>query len=253
MAFVLVQHLDASHESLLAELLAKGSRMPVSEVSGDTVVEPDHVYVTPGRNDIAIERDVLKLVPRVTTGGRHLPIDSFLCTLARARAGKAVGVILSGTGSDGTLGARAIKAEGGIVFAQDLESAQHDGMPRSVIASGCVDFVLPPTRIAQELYRLSRHPYVATPPGHERALEPQPLSPQEKDGLGAILALLRRTTGADFSAYKPPTIKRRIARLMALANVETLEEYARYLRGRTLGGDLRLLARTVWAVLGPGK
>jgi two-component system CheB/CheR fusion protein len=83
MAFVLVQHLDASHESLLAELLAKGSRMPVSEVSGDTVVEPDHVYVTPGRNDIAIEGDVLKLVPRVTTGGRHLPIDSFLCTPAR--------------------------------------------------------------------------------------------------------------------------------------------------------------------------
>jgi two-component system CheB/CheR fusion protein len=231
MAFVLVQHLDPSHESILADLLAKGSRMPVSEVRGDTAVEPDHAYVAPGRNDVAIEGDVLKLIPRVTAGGRHLPIDSFLRTLAEARGGKAVGVILSGTGSDGTLGARAIKAEGGIVFAQDLESAQHDGMPRSAVASGCVDFVLPPTRIAQELSRLSRHPFVFTPPGHERAAEPPPSSPKEKDGFRAILALLRRTTGSDFSAYKPPTIKRRIARRMALANVKTLEEYAGYLEG----------------------
>ena len=231
MAFVLVQHLDPSHESILADLLAKGSRMPVSEVRGDTAVEPDHVYVTPGRNDVTIEGDVLKLVPRVTTGGRHLPIDSFLRMLAETRGGRAIGVILSGTGSDGTLGARAIKAEGGIVFAQDLESAPHDGMPRSAIASGCVDFVLPPTRIAQELSRLSRHPYVITPPSRERADEPAPPSPKEKDGFRAILALVRRATGSDFSAYKPPTIKRRIARRMALANVETLEEYAGYLEG----------------------
>ena len=172
---------------------------------------------------------MLKLVPRITTGGRHLPIDSFLRTLAEARGSKAVGVILSGTGSDGTLGARAIKAEGGIVFAQDLESAQHDGMPRSATESGCVDFVLPPARIAQELSRLSRHPYVITPPGHERADEPPPTSPGEKDGFGAILAHLRRTTGSDFSAYKSSTIKRRIARRMALANVETLDEYAGFL------------------------
>ena len=229
MAFVLVQHLDPSHESVLAELLAKGSHMPVSEVRGDTAVEPSHVYVTPGRSDVAIQGDVLKLVPRITTGGRHLPIDSFLRTLAEARGSKAVGVILSGTGSDGTLGARAIKAEGGIVFAQDLESAQHDGMPRSATESGCVDFVLPPARIAQELSRLSRHPYVITPPGHERAEEPPPTSPGEKAGFGAILAHLRRTTGSDFSAYKSSTIKRRIARRMALANVETLDEYAGFL------------------------
>jgi two-component system CheB/CheR fusion protein len=228
MAFVFVQHLDARHESILAELLAKGSRMPVSEIKGDTAVEPDHVYVTPGSNDVAIEGDVLKLVPRITTAGRHLPIDSFLRTVAEARGRKAVAVILSGTGSDGTLGARAIKAEGGIVFAQDLESAAHDGMPRSAIASGCVDFVQSPRRIAQELARLSRHPYVITQ-SHERADEPPPQSPKAKDGLRAILALLRRATGSDFSAYKPPTIKRRIARRMALANVETLEEYASYL------------------------
>jgi len=234
MAFVLVQHLDPIHESILSELLAKGTRMPVSEVRGDTRVEPDHVYVTPGRNDVALEGDVLKLVPRVTTGGRHLPIDSFLHTLAEARGSKAVAVILSGTGSDGTLGARAIKAEGGIVFAQDLESAQHDGMPRSAISSGCVDFVLPPARIAQELFRLSRHPYVITPPSPERAEEERPPSPKGKDGFRAILALLRRMTGAEFSAYKPPTIKRRIARRMALANVQTLEEYAGYIEAHAV-------------------
>ena len=231
MAFVLVQHLDPSHDSILAELLAKASRMPVSEVQADTTVEPDHVYVTPGRKDVALEGNVLTLVPRITTGGRHLPIDSFLRTLAEARGSRAVGVILSGTGSDGTLGATAIKAQGGIAFAQDPESAAHDGMPRSAIAAGCVDFVLSPRRIAEELSRLSRHPDVFTPPGDERADEPQPSSPQEKDGFRAILALLRRTTGSDFSAYKPPTIKRRIARRMALANVETLEEYASYLEG----------------------
>ena len=231
MAFVLVQHLDPIHESILAELLAKGSRMPVSEVTADTAVEPNHVYVTPGQQDVAIAGDMLKLVPRITTGGRHLPIDSFLRTLAEAQGSKGIGVILSGTGSDGTLGAKAIKAAGGIVFAQDPASAAYDGMPRSVIASGCTDFVLPPERIAQELDRLSRHPYVIKPLRHEQADEPPSSSPKEKDGFRAILALLRRTTGSDFSAYKPQTIKRRIARRMALASVETLEEYAGYLEG----------------------
>ena len=232
MAFVLVQHLDPSHESMLADLLAKGSRLPVSEVRGDTAVEPDHVYVTPGRSDVALEGDVLKLVPRVTTGGRHLPIDSFLRTLAEARGSKAVGVILSGTGSDGTLGARAIKAEGGIVFAQDLESAPHDGMPRSAIASGCVDFVLPPQRIAQELSRLSRHPYVITPPRQERAGRAAALVAEGEGRLPArSWPCFAGRPASDFSAYKPPTIKRRIARRMALANVETLEEYAAYLEG----------------------
>jgi two-component system, chemotaxis family, CheB/CheR fusion protein len=231
MAYVLVQHLDPHHESILAELLAKGSRMPVSEVKADTAVEANHIYVTPGQHDVVLEGDMLNLVPRTTTGGRHLPIDSFLRTLAEARGSKAIGVILSGTGSDGTLGAQAIKSEGGIAFAQDPESAAYDGMPRSAIASGCVDFVLPPERIAQELSRLSRHPYVITPPNEERADEPPPSAPKGKDGFRTILTLLRKTTGADFSAYKPPTIKRRIARRMVLTQVETLEEYARYLEG----------------------
>ena len=231
MAYVLVQHLDARHESILAELLAKGSRMPVSEVKEDTAVEPNHVYVTPGQQDVTIQGGMLKLVPRTSTRGQHMPIDSFLRTLAEAQGSKAIGVILSGTATDGTLGVKAIKAEGGIAFAQDPGSAAYDGMPRSAIASGCVDFVLPPDEIAQELSRLSHHPYVITPPREERAAEPPPSVPKGKDGWRAILALLRKTTGADFGSYKPPTIKRRIARRMALVHVEKLEDYARYLEG----------------------
>jgi two-component system, chemotaxis family, CheB/CheR fusion protein len=232
MAYVLVQHLAPRHESILAELLAKGSRMPVAEVKGDTAVEANHVYVTPGQHDVALAGKLLTLVPRTTTGGRHLPIDSFLRTLAAAQGSQAIGVILSGTGSDGTLGAKGIKEEGGIVFAQDPASAAYDSMPRSAIASGSVDFILPPERIAQELLRLSHHPYVVTP-REERAGEPAIPTSLEKDGFRAILALLRKTTGADFSAYKAPTIKRRIARRMVLARIETLEEYARYLEGNS--------------------
>ncbi|HWX24984.1 MAG TPA: chemotaxis protein CheB, partial [Vicinamibacteria bacterium] len=233
MAYVLVQHLDPRYESILAELLAKGSRMPVSEVKEDTAVERNHVYVTPGQHDVTVEGGVLKLVPRITTRGQHMPIDSFLRTLAEAQGRKAIGVILSGTGSDGTLGARAIKAEGGIAFAQDPGSAAYDGMPRSAIASGCVDFVLPPERIAKELSRLSSHPYVIATRREKPSDEPPASAAEGKDGLGAILALVLKETGADFRSYKQPTIKRRIARRMALARVETVEEYARYLEHHT--------------------
>ena len=231
MAFVLVQHLDPSHESILAELLAKGSRMPVSEVKGDTAVEPDHVYVTPGRNDVAIEAGVLKLVPRITTGGRHLPIDSFLRTLAEARGSQAIGVILSGTGSDGTLGARAIKG-----------ARRHRLRPGPGVG--------PARRHAAQRHRLGvRGLHPAADAHRAGALTAQPPSLRdhsarpraggragarvggETDGFRSVLAILRRTTGSDFSAYKPPTIRRRIARRMALASVQTLEEYADYLEG----------------------
>jgi two-component system CheB/CheR fusion protein len=231
MGFVLVQHLDARHESILAELLARGSRLPVSEVKEDTAVEPNHVYVTPGQHDVAIGAGMLKLVPRTTARGLHMPIDSFLRTLAEAQGSKAIGVILSGTASDGTLGVKAIKAEGGIVFAREPGSAAYDGMPHSAIASGCVDFILPPKRIAQELARLSRHPYVSAALGDERAAEEPPSGPKGKDGLGAVLNVLRQRTKVDFSAYKPATLQRRITRRMALVHIDTLEDYARHLEG----------------------
>jgi two-component system CheB/CheR fusion protein len=231
MAYVLVQHLDARHDSILAELLAKGSRMPVSEVKADTAVEPNHVYVTPGRRDVTIQDGLLKLIPRTRTRGQHMPIDTFLRALAEAQGNKAIGVILSGTASDGTLGIKAIKAQGGIAFAQDPGTAAYDGMPRSAIASGCVDLVLPPARIAQELSRLSRPPYVITPPREQEPGESPPSKERGRHGLETILAALRKASGADFSAYKPATIKRRIARRMALVHFDKLADYARYLEG----------------------
>ena len=232
MAYVLVQHLDPRHESILAELLSHATGMAVAEVKGDVRVEPNRVYVIPPSEDIVLADGMLKLVPRSQTGSSHMPIDSFLRSLAEVQGNQGIGVILSGMASDGTLGLKAIKAEGGIAFAQDPRSAQHDGMPRSAIAAGCVDFVLGPEEIARELGRLGRHPYVATfEPSLTPADTPLAVKPHEEDGLGKILLLLRKASGADFSAYKKTTLRRRIARRMAVNRIETLGDYARHLEG----------------------
>jgi two-component system, chemotaxis family, CheB/CheR fusion protein len=153
MAYVLVQHLDPTHESALTELLAKATEMPVRQVTDGTLVEPNRVYVIPPNVDMIVSQGILRLTPRTQTRGRPMPIDCFLRSLAEDQRSNAIGVILSGTASDGTLGLGAIKGEGGITFAQDEKSAKYDGMPRSAIAAGCVDFVLPPDGIAEELTR----------------------------------------------------------------------------------------------------
>ena len=155
MAFVLIQHLDPKHESHLTELLSKESKMPVSEVKGETRVEANHVYVIPPRCNLGISDGVLHTPPRPASGC-NMPIDSFLRALAADRGSKALGVVLSGTASDGTLGLQAIKAAGGITFAQDMRTAKFDGMPRSAIAAGVVDFVLPPAGIARQLVAIAR-------------------------------------------------------------------------------------------------
>jgi len=148
--------------------------MPVAEVVSDVRVEPNHVYVTPPTSSLALIGEVLTLVPRTPPGALSLPIDSFLGTLAEVRGSQSIGVILSGMGSDGTLGVQALEAEGGIVFAQEPASAKHGDMPRSAIESGVVDFVLTPEEIAHELTRLGRHPYLA---GAPPLLAPDPAPP----------------------------------------------------------------------------
>ena len=160
MAFVLVTHLDPKHESILPELLARATQLPVSEVEDGTPVAPDHVYVMPRSASMAIEGGALRLRPREEGRVPRHPIDAFLQTLAEDQGARAIGVILSGTATDGTLGLEAVKAEGGITFAQEPKSARYDSMPRSAVAAGCVDFVLTPEEIAEELARISRHPYV---------------------------------------------------------------------------------------------
>ncbi len=160
MAFVLIQHLDPEHESALVSLLARVSSVPVAEAVDGEAVQPDHVYVIPKGTKLTIAAGRLKIEPRPRTRTPHRPIDAFFESLAADRRERAIGVVLSGTGSDGTLGLEAVKAEGGITFAQD-ESAKHESMPRSAVASGCVDLVLEPASIAAEIARIARHPYVS--------------------------------------------------------------------------------------------
>ena len=222
LALVLVQHLDPGHESLLARLLSKATAMPVAEVEEGMAVEPNHVYVIPPNKTMGIRNGTLHLMARGEPTMQHLPIDHFLCSLAEDRGNRAIGVILSGTASDGTLGLKAIKTEGGITFAQDIKSAKYDGMPRSAIAAGCVDFVLPPEAIASELARIGRHPYVG--------IAPPAQAEEGDDELQKIFIVLQKTTGVNFTYYKYSTIKRRIARRMLLHKVESLQQYVQFLR-----------------------
>ena len=231
MAYVLVQHLDPRHESILADLLSQATKMPVSEVKGDTRVEPDRVYVIPPSQDIGVTDGILKLVPRSQSGRAHMPIDYFLRTLAEAQGSQGIGVVLSGTATDGTLGLQAIKAKGGIAFAQEPGSAQFDGMPRSAIAAGGVDFILPAEEIARELARVGRRAHVGEPPGLREGPGAASGEEQDKAALARIFALLKKGSGADFAGYKKTTLRRRIARRMVVSRIETLEAYARRLEG----------------------
>ena len=231
MAFVLVQHLDPHHESILAELLSEATSLEVSEVQGDVRVEPNRVYVIPPSKGLVLVDGLLKLVPRGPAGSAHMPIDSFLRTLAGVRGSQAIGVILSGMGSDGTLGLQAIKGEGGIAFAQDPASARYVDMPRSAIAAGSVDFILTPADIARELTRLGRHPYLAlaqraAPASSTRSNGGEAGERKDLETVSNILELLRQGRGTDFSGYKKTTLRRRIVRRMAVRRIETLAEYA---------------------------
>jgi len=227
MAFVLIQHLDPTHASQLPEILARKSPMPVREVQGVTAVEPDHIYIAPASNNLKLESGVLRAVSRSTAPGvRNMAIDDFLESLAKDRGHLAFGIILSGTASDGTLGLKAIKAEGGITMAQEPASAKFDGMPSSAIAAGAVDFVLTPEAIAKQLVSLAAHPYL-----NHRAAEPhEETAPPAGGDLNPIFAVLRTATGIDFTYYKHNTILRRIERRMALHGIESLKDYARKLR-----------------------
>ena len=224
MAFVLVQHLDPEHESLLTRLLSNATRMPVTEVTEGVAVEPDHVYVIPPNKALGIRNGALHLLARRRQDPRHMPIDAFFSSLAENEGSRAIGVILSGVASDGTLGLAAIKAAGGITFAQDSRSAKYDGMPRSAIAAGCVDFVLPPEGIAREIRRISLHPYLGNPDQSAAGRRGEP-----NEDLLKIFALLRNTTEVDFTNYKRSTINRRIARRMVLHKISSLRQYLKHL------------------------
>ena len=225
LAIVFVQHLDPQHRSMLSEILARATAMPVSEAADGMPVEANHVYVIPANADLTMARGVLRLAPRAPDPGPHMPIDRFLRSLANECGSAAIGVILSGTGSDGSAGIEAVKAADGVTFAQDPATAEFATMPRAAAATGCVDFVLPPERIAAELVRIGRHPYMAD--AASVAEERTPAGDQEQSS--AILALLHGATGIDFSLYREPMVKRRILRRLALHNIAGLAEYHKLL------------------------
>jgi two-component system CheB/CheR fusion protein len=223
MAFVLVQHLAPTHASRLAEILSRATELPVAEIEDGVRVEPDHVYVIPPDCDLLIAQGRLELIPRESPRGQHHPIDSFLRSLAADRQELAIGVILSGTATDGTLGLKEIKAEGGTTFAQD-DTAQQGSMPRSAVATGCVDFVLSPAGIAREIGRIARQPQVARTPRARRK------PAVDEPDLRGILEILRKATGVDFSHYKTGTLLRRITRRMILHKIQRVPDYERFLR-----------------------
>ena len=225
LGFVVIQHLDPHHESQLAGLLAMHTRMPVVQAEEGVTVEPNHVYVIPPNMGMAIRKCKLLLSARQGGRAHHLPIDDFFCSLAEDQKNRAVGVILSGSGSDGTIGLEAIKSEGGITFAQD-GSAKFESMPRQAAATGVVDFVLPPHAIGMELANIARH--LRDVLGKSDALVADGTSLQR------IFAILRDRCGLDFSHYKMNTVRRRISRRMALRQAHTLDEY---LEGLEQNGD----------------
>ncbi len=250
-AFVLVQHLDPQHESALTQLLARVTALPVREATHNLRVAANHVYIIPPNTSLGIARGVLKLQPRPRQGSVARSIDFFFEALAKDQRERAIGVVLSGTASDGTLGLEAIKAEGGLTFAQN-DSAKYTSMPRSAAAAGCVDFVLSPDAIAHELARIAKHPYVAgQAPGDPLPARAQVRSVLKNNGhlpaavargiervdaadaddFQKILLLLRNRHGVDFSLYKPSTIQRRILRRTVLNRQNTLKDYAALLVG----------------------
>jgi len=235
MAFVLIQHLDPTHTSFLSEALGKATAMPVSQAEDGTLLQPNHVYVIPPNAELGIEKGQLTLTPRPSDGRTpHHPVDAFFRALAAERGPRAIGVVLSGTASDGTEGLRAVKAADGITFAQDPKSAKFSGMPASAIDAGVVDYSLPIGEIASELVRLSHHPYV-----EDRHATPQ----REGDAFREIFALVRNTVGIDFSEYKLPTIERRLARRLAVHRVKDAHEYLAILQADP--AEVRALAEDV--------
>jgi two-component system CheB/CheR fusion protein len=225
MAFVLVQHLDPKHGSSLQEILSRTAKIPVTEVTQGVVVQPDHAYVIPANTNLTIYNGMLRLGSRALARGQHMPIDNFFRSLAENAGQQAIGVILSGTASDGTEGCRAVKAAGGITFAQDEESAKFSDMPRNAVNSGSIDFVMPPKNIARELAGISQHPYVA------RVLPPEveALEGMVGSDLNALFGLLRESSGVDFSNYKHSTLQRRIRRRMVVHKIEKLRDYLRFI------------------------
>ncbi len=223
-AFVLIPHLDPTHKSILADLLQRYTKMTIVQAQDGMKVQPNVVHIIPPNKDMSILHGTLQLFEPVKSQGIRHPIDFFFRSLAEDQREKAVAVILSGTGTEGVLGLKAIKGEGGLVLVQDVMTAKYDGMPGSAIATGLADHVLPPDRMPEQLLRYIRRPYSKPVPlGEQPARTSQNL-------LQKIFVLIRAQTDHDFSLYKQMTILRRIEKRMAMHQIGRLADYVTYLR-----------------------
>ena len=224
MAFVLVQHLAPDHVSILADLIKHFTHMPVCDVRDGMTVKINTVCIIPPNYDMALLGGRLQLLKPAMPHGQRLPIDFFFRSLAQDQREKAIGIVLSGTGSDGTLGVRAIKGEGGLVMAQAPDSCEFDGMPRSAIATGLVDYELAPAEMPAKLIAYTALALAKfKPPASNR-------TPEIDNALQKTYILLRDQTGHDFSQYKPSTFQRRIQRRMAVNHVDAIDDYVSYLQ-----------------------
>ncbi len=225
LAFVVVQHLSPDYKSLMVELLSKYTEMECVRISDGMVIEPNKIYLIPPKKNLAIFHDKLHLTEQEHTHGQglNLPIDIFFRSLAKDRGDRGIGIVLSGTGSDGTLGIRAIKEVGGLVMVQDEVTAKFDGMPRSAIATGTVDYILPPEEMPDQLMKYIQHPFVQMRDSLEES------SVIDGDTLSKILYILKDRFAADFTYYKKNTILRRLERRLSINQIEKPEAYIDYL------------------------
>jgi two-component system CheB/CheR fusion protein len=224
MAFVLVQHLAPDHKSILADLIKRYTKMQVYEVEDGMAVRPNCSYIIPPNRDLALINGTLQLMEPAAPRGQRLPIDFFFRSLAQDQHERAICIVLSGTGSDGTQGVRAVKGEGGMAMAQNPESTEYDGMPRSAISTGLVDYVLPPAEMPARLIAYAGNAFKVFP----RSTASAP--PKAEDKLKKVLILLRAHAGHDFSQYKQNTVARRIERRMAVNQITDLDGYLSHVR-----------------------
>ncbi|MFH0823569.1 MAG: CheR family methyltransferase, partial [Pseudomonadota bacterium] len=224
MAFVLIQHLDPTHKSILTELVQRYTRMKVQEVVDGVAVEPNTVYIIPPNRYLAILHGKLHLMEPTAPPGQRTPIDFFFRSLAEDQKDKSICIVLSGTGTEGALGLRAIKGEGGMGMVQEPGSAKYDGMPRSAVATGLADYVTPVERMPGLLIEYVRRAF-----GRGELILARPL-PKEASLLEKVFIVLRSHTGHDFSHYKPSTILRRIERRMAVNRIGEMSLYLRHLQ-----------------------
>ncbi|MBN2656168.1 MAG: PAS domain-containing protein [Spirochaetales bacterium] len=222
-AFVVIQHLSPDYKSMMTELLARFTSMPIQQAEDGMSLKVNQVFLIPPRKNMTVYQGTLLLNDPAPGKVLNLPIDIFLRSLAKDQEKNAIGVILSGTGSDGTLGIRAIKEAGGISMAQDTRTAKFDGMPRSSISSGMVDFVLSPARLADELVNYCRHPLTTRKGKLEQIID------ENETELSKVISILRDSTGVDFGHYKPNTVLRRLEKRISLNRFSGINEYINFL------------------------